>query len=91
MKDPKTVWGWASLMVSSLPALGAGVVHGTYNSLSGQGTFEEGFDHTSDSVLEACRDFADEHADTLTKTTIGALGTILANKANTDYNNKHRS
>ncbi len=89
-KNPKTIWGWVSVVASSIPAVGAGVVHGTYNSLTGQGTFEEGFEHTSDVVMDACTDFADEHADALTKTAITATGAILANKANTDYNNKHK-
>jgi hypothetical protein len=90
-KDPKTFWGVVLAVASSVPAVSGGIIHGTYNALTDNGTFEEGFNETSSSIWDTASDFGDEHDKTLTNTAISAAGTLLANKAKTDYNNKHKS
>lgn len=73
----ETTWGKflgaCTLVAGSVAALPAAVVGGAYTAVNGDG-FEKGADaamNVVEKAAEKAEEFGDEHADTLTKNTLG--------------------
>jgi hypothetical protein len=80
-KDPKTFWGGVLAIASSVPALGGGLIHGTINELTGQGSFEEGFNQTASAIWDTATDIGDEHGDKITAGVVTTIASALTGKA----------
>ena len=59
-------WGNVLQGVVAVPALAAGVVHGTYNVLTGEGDFLDGLETTED-WMTAAEEYGDEHDKEMTE------------------------
>jgi hypothetical protein len=70
---------WGNLLegIFILPAAGAGLVKGTYNAATGNGTFSEGFEETGNAIIKGVGQFGDDHNDAITKKLVeGAAGAL---------------
>jgi hypothetical protein len=70
-------WGTALRVITSPVAIAAGTAKGTFNVLSGSGSFDGGFSEVLQSTQHNVQEFGDKYADTLTKTTIGLVAAVL--------------
>jgi hypothetical protein len=73
----KTIWGKTLGMISAIPAVYVGAAKGTYNVVSGKGTFKEGVDSVFDPVVDTVMEFGDKHADELTGAAINMAAGLI--------------
>ncbi len=85
----KKFWSATLQTAAFLPALVGGTVHGAYNALTGDGSFNDGFNETADAIMEGADNFAQEHADDLTKAAVTIATTVAAGAANNAVNHPH--
>ena len=75
-----TFWGKTFALVTLPAAALAGTAKGTYNAVSGNGSFGDGFEETIDIMCNSAEEFGDKHADHINKTVIGMVGAVTANE-----------
>jgi hypothetical protein len=83
-------WGTTLKVISRPVAVSAGLCKGTYNVISGHGTFGEGYADAEDKVIDSAEGFGDTHGEELTKATIGLATTILGATAKKGIKNSGR-
>ncbi len=70
--ERETVWGDVCIGLAAYPAIVGGVIRGIRDKLTGEGSFEDGFNATVDNIVEAAKKFGENHAEQLTDGLIGA-------------------
>jgi hypothetical protein len=68
-----TVCGLASLPV----AAAGGLIEGTYNAVTGNGTFNEGMEKRSGAIIDGAVELGEEHGTALTNGAIGTAFTVV--------------
>jgi hypothetical protein len=67
VEQPSGFWADFS-MVAALPvAVTAGVAKGTFDAVTGNGAFEQGYENTSSRVVSEAKKFGGEHGSTITR------------------------
>jgi len=81
-------WGTVCAVAASPVTLAAGVAKGAYDAASGNGSFKDGFDKATDSVVEAAYEFGEEHGSTVTTGLVSGAALALGRRA-VDGGSKH--
>ena len=77
MEQGSEFWGDVLAVGASPVAIAAGFTKGTYDAVTGNGAFSEGFNATASPIIRAAKDFGSEHGPTITKGIIGGAATAF--------------
>ena len=74
-------WGVVSAMLSVPVAVASGVIKGAHDAVTGGGTFKDGYNETSEAVIDRAERFGDDHSDTITHGIITGAALALGGAA----------
>jgi len=60
-------WGTVAGLACTPVAIAAGVAKGAYDAASGQGSFADGAEHVTGSMIRGAENFGQEHGDLITR------------------------
>jgi hypothetical protein len=78
--DKNRFWGVVSSVAATPVGLAAGVAKGSYDAVSGNGPFEEGFSKTAGTVIRAANDFGEEHGGLITTGIVGGAAAAVGRR-----------
>jgi hypothetical protein len=80
VEQPSGFWADVS-MVAALPvAMAAGVAKGTFDAVTGNGAFEQGYEATSNRVVGGAKKFGGDHGSTITRGLVVGVTSALGGR-----------
>jgi hypothetical protein len=73
-------WGTVSGVVVTPVAIAAGVAKGAFDAASGNGSFAEGVEKTTGSVIKGAEQFGEQHGDLITRGIITGAAAAVGGK-----------